>query len=349
MALSEVTASFLKRCNASSSFSPLRRVSSLQCRAYANDAQTATNPSEDLEHTSFAADEKPVENFNPVKRSRAFAQKLPSGGVKYRSPRYYRGPFNPSQPLPPSHPHSREFRAGPFSLPRLEQTYNDTFAPDLMTLFYQHLPPGYEAPTKGERLRRWTGDSPYFKNRPLRGPRGGLNLRLLRKPITFNNVPKLERVTVHTMQKQAIDDTGYLAVAGMALQAMTGVRAQSHVIKKSDASFGLRAGQYLSLTCNLYGEDMYHFLSKVIDVVMPKIKDYKGIKGSSGDSSGNLTFGFTKEQVALFPEIEFNYDSYPTKMIPGCHITIHTSATTDRDARMLLEAIGIPFYGKLVD
>jgi large subunit ribosomal protein L5 len=53
---------------------------------------------------------------------------------------------------------------------------------------------------------------------------------------------------------------------------------------------------------------MYHFLSKCVDVVMPKIKDWRGVKGSSGDSSGNLAFGFTPEEVAMFPEVEINYD-----------------------------------------
>ena len=54
---------------------------------------------------------------------------------------------------------------------------------------------------------------------------------------------------------------------------------------------------------------MYHFVSKVVDVVMPRIKDFRGMKGSSGDSSGNLAFGLKEEEVALFPEVEVNYDS----------------------------------------
>jgi len=103
------------------------------------------------------------------------------------------------------------------------------------------------------------------------------------------------------------------------------------------------------MTVDLKGEDMYHFLGKCVDVVLPKIKDWRGVKGSSGDSSGNISFGLTNEAVALFPEVEVNYDMYPPKLIPGCHVTIHTSATNDRDARLLLSSIGIPFYGKLVD
>lgn len=95
----------------------------------------------------------------------------------------------------------------------------------------------------------------------------------------------------------------------MVVQAITNVRATPHQIKKSSATFGIRAGQFLSVTAELKGEDMLHFLSKCVDVVMPRIKDWKGVKGSSGDSSGNIAFGFSAEEVALFPEIEVNYDA----------------------------------------
>lgn len=218
-----------------------------------------------------------------------------------------------------------------------------------MTLAYTHFPPGYRAPQKAARLRAWDGPSPYYKGRPLRGPRGADVLRLLRKPITFRNIPQLEKVTVHTMVSEAVGDSAHLHVAGMVVQAITNVRVTAHKTRKSVAGFGTRANQYLSVSAELKGEDMHHFLSKCIDVVMPRIKEWKGVKGSSGDSSGNLAFGLTKEDVAMFPEIEVNYDSYPPKMIPGCHVIVHTTATNDRDARLLLSSIGIPFYGKRIN
>lgn len=177
-----------------------------------------------------------------------------------------------------------------------------------MTMAYVHHPPGYRAPTKTARLREWVGDNPYFKNRPVRGPRGGDVLKLLRKPITFRNVPKLEKITVHSFVKGAIEDSSHLHVAGMVLQAITSVRATAHQTSKSVAGFGVRQGQWLSVTCELRGETMHHFLSKVVDVVLPKIKDWRGVKGSTGDSSGNLAFGFRPEETSLFPEIEVNYD-----------------------------------------
>jgi large subunit ribosomal protein L5 len=188
----------------------------------------------------------------------------------------------------------------------LEDHYHNTIAPDLLTLTYTHLPPGVERTKRDikQRLREWDDSSPYHKNRPLRGPRGGDTLRLLNKPRTFRNVPSLTGVTVHTMVKGALQDTGYLAVAGMAVQSITGVRTTVCYSKKSVAPFDLRAKRAIAVKAHLKGQLSYRFLANLIDVVMPRIKEYRGAKGTSGDSSGNITFGFTPEQVTLFPEIE---------------------------------------------
>lgn len=133
-------------------------------------------------------------------------------------------------------------------------------------------------------------------------------LQLLRRPITFRNIPKLEGITIHSMVSEAMSDSAHLHVAGMIMQAITNVRVTTHKAKRSVAQWGLREGKFVSMTAELKGEDMYHFLSKCIDMIMPRIKDWKGVKGSSGDSSGNITFGLNSEAVALFPEVEVNYD-----------------------------------------
>lgn len=181
-----------------------------------------------------------------------------------------------------------------------------------MTLCYQHNPPGFRPPAKGPRLRPWVGDNPYFAHRVLRGPRGGDVLRLLRKPITFRNLPMLERVTVHTFVKEAVrtKSSAPVHVAGMALQAITNARVTTHEAKHNVASWGLTKGRTVAATVNLKGEDMYHFINKLITVVMPRIKDWRGVRATTGDSSGNLSFGFEPEIVGAFPEIEVNYDSY---------------------------------------
>lgn len=203
---------------------------------------------------------------------------------------------------------------------------------------------------KGPRLRSWIGDNPYFANRQLRGPRGGDVLRLLRKPITFRNIPMVERITVHSYTKGVIKDgSADLHVAGMVLQELTGQRVAIHKSKHPEIGFGLRKGIPISATVELKGEPMYHFLDKLINIVMPKIKDWRGVRATTGDNSGNITFGFEPEVVNSFPEIETNYDAYPPKKVPGMHVTIHTTARADKDARLLLEAFGVPFYGKIVD
>ncbi|KAF9631320.1 putative 50s ribosomal subunit l7 protein [Lasiodiplodia theobromae] len=311
----------------------------------------AADSGADLEEaSSFAApppDGEIINTWDPIARQKQREKPLPSSRYKFRSPKHYRGPLHPHQPPPPSDPASRLFVPGPFTLPRLEQTYESTIKPDLMTLAYHHHPPGYSAPPKSQRLREWVGDSPYFKNRPLRGPRGGDTLRLLRQPITFRNVPKLEGVTVHTMVPKAVEDSAHLHVAGMVIQSITNVRTTAYKSRHAVSQWGLREGKFVAVKAELKGEDMYDFLGKTIDLVLPRIKEWKGAKGSSGDSSGNIAFGLPADAVAMYPEIEVNFDMYPPKMIPGCHIIVKTSATTDREARLLLNAIGIPFYGKL--
>jgi large subunit ribosomal protein L5 len=181
-----------------------------------------------------------------------------------------------------------------------------------MTLCYVHSPPGFKPPPKPERLRSWDDSSPYHKNRQLRGPRGGDVLRLLRKPITFNNIPKLDRITVHSYVKGALSDgSAYLHVAGMAVQAITNVRVDTHKSRSSVPNWGVAPDKrFVAVTADLYGEDMYHFFGKLVDVVLPRIKDWRGVKGTTGDSSGNLSFGLPPDVVGLFPEIEVNYDMY---------------------------------------
>ena len=236
---------------------------------------------------------------------------------QYRPPRYDRGPLHPHRVPHPSDPASREFVPGPFSMTRMEQTYHNVIAPDFMTLCYQHIPPGFRAPQKGPRLREWEGDNPYFENRQKRGPRGGDVLRLLRKPITFRNIPKIERVTVHAFcAESGRGNSQPLHVAGLLVQSLTGKRVQVHKARVSVSQWSLVRGKSVSVTADLKGEEMYHFLSKLITIVLPRIKDWRGVRATSGDSSGNLSFGLEPETVATFPEIETNYDAYPPKMIP---------------------------------
>jgi large subunit ribosomal protein L5 len=148
-----------------------------------------------------------------------------------------------------------------------------------MTLAYTHKPPGFMPPEKGPRLREWDGSSPYHKNRPKRGPRGADVLDLIEKDITWQNIPTIKEVTVHTMVREAINDSAYLHVAGIMLQAITGVRPVVHRAKQTVAQFGIKARKPVSLTCTLKGEAAWEFIDKCVNLVFPRIKDWPGVKG----------------------------------------------------------------------
>ena len=293
---------------------------------------------------------------------------------RFISPRYYRGPLHPHQPPPPSDPQSRLFYPGPFSLPRLQQTYTSTLAADLMTLSYQHVPFGTPKLPTPPRLRSWDDSSPYFKNRPLRAPRGMPRLGLLHKPITFNNVPQLSGITASILVRKATENSAWTHVAGMALQAITGSRARVNLARKAATAghrgnYSQKEGAPISVTVTMKGEDMWHFLSTMVSIVLPKIKDWKGITGKSGDRNGNLQIGLPPDIVGTWPEIAVNYDSYvfmkqrkkrhsmegvllttmhsyPPDKIPGLDIVLHTTARNDRDARLLLSSLGLPMDGR---
>lgn len=95
----------------------------------------------------------------------------------------------------------------------------------------------------------------------------------------------------------------------MVLQAITNVRAQVFEAKHTIANFNLRKGRSCAVGVELRGEDMWCFLAKVVEVVMPKIKEWNGVGGVSGDGSGDIGWGFGPEVVGSFPEVEVNYDA----------------------------------------
>ncbi|KJZ74191.1 hypothetical protein HIM_06422 [Hirsutella minnesotensis 3608] len=307
----------------------------------------------DLESTTAFTAPEPDQNirqaFDAARSPEKGAQKLPGNRYQYHPPKYYRGPLHPIQMPPSSDPTARDFVPGPLNFPRLKHTYDSTIAPDLMTLSYAHIPPG-SAPSESQKgtLRQWDDSSPYHKNRPSRGPRGGGSSRLgiLERKITWNNIPEIEAVTVNCFSPGASGNKEYLHVALAALQAITGRHPEVSTIKRGTAQWHTRAGDKAGARVTLRGPQAYEFVDKLVTLVLPKIKDWPGVKGSTGDDAGNLALGMEPSWMAYFPEIEFNYDMYPPKLMPGCHIFIHTTATSDRQARLLLQALGFPFYGK---
>ncbi|KFG78762.1 hypothetical protein MANI_005142 [Metarhizium anisopliae] len=299
--------------------------------------------------TSPAPDQKSIDAFNQAEKLSAKERRLPGNRYQYHPPKYYRGPLHPVQTPPASDPTARDFVPGPFNFPRLKHTYDSTIAPDLLTMTYQHTPPGTEqvVSQKGT-LRQWDGSSPYHKNRPSRGPRGGGSSRLgiLERNIDWNNIPEIEAVTINSYAPNAAQNKEYLHVARAVVQAISGDYPEVTTVKHHVIQWGVRKGDKAGAKVTLRGGAAYEFVDKLVTLVLPKIKDWPGIKASTGDDSGNLAFGMKPAWMAYFPEIEFNYDMYPPKLMPGCDIFIHTTGTSDRQGRLLMEALGFPFYGK---
>lgn len=230
---------------------------------------------------------------------------------QYHPPKYYRGPLHPVQTPPASDPTARDFVPGPFSFPRLKHTYESTIAPDLLAMTYQHTPPGtVPAVSQKGSLRQWDDSSPYHKNRPNRGPRGGGSSRLglLERKIDWNNIPDIEAVTINSYAPEAAQNKEYLHVARAVVQAISGAYPEVTTVKHHVIQWGVRKGDKAGAKVTLRGGAAYEFVDKLVTLVLPKIKDWPGIKASTGDDSGNLAFGMKPEWMAYFPEIEFNYD-----------------------------------------
>lgn len=230
---------------------------------------------------------------------------------QYHPPKYNRGPLHPVQSPPSSDPIARDFVPGPFSVPRLMHTYDSTIAPDLATLTYQHTPPGTKkSDAPKARLREWDDSSPYHKNRPLRGPRGGSSSRLglLERDLSWFEIPRIEAVTINMFTPKAVSDKEYLNAARAVLQAISGNFADTTTIKKHVVQWGLRKGANGGVKTTLRGAAALEFIDKLVTLVLPKIKDWPGLDASTGDRAGNIALGLKPDWMAYFPELETNYD-----------------------------------------
>ncbi|HWJ05084.1 MAG TPA: 50S ribosomal protein L5 [Steroidobacteraceae bacterium] len=150
-------------------------------------------------------------------------------------------------------------------------------------------------------------------------------------------VPRITKITVNMGVGEAVADKKAMDGAVSDLTALTG---QKPVVTKSRmaiASFKLRAGVPVGARVTLRGARMYEFLDRLINVAMPRIRDFRGVSARSFDGRGNYTFG-VKEQI-IFPEIAYDQ----VDAIRGMDITITTSARDDREGRALLESFNFPF------
>ena len=152
-----------------------------------------------------------------------------------------------------------------------------------------------------------------------------------------HQVPKLVKIVLNMGVGEASHNSKIAEAIEAQLTKIAGQKAVVTKAKKSIASYKLREGMPVGAMATLRGERMYDFLQKLICVVLPRIRDFRGISAKSFDGRGNYTLGL-KEQ-ALFPEI--SYDE--VDVVQGMNISIITTANTDEEGRALLSELGVPF------
>ena len=152
-------------------------------------------------------------------------------------------------------------------------------------------------------------------------------------------VPSLEKIVLNMGVGEATQDRKVMEHAVNDLTAIAGQKPVVTRAKKSVASFKLREGMSVGCKVTLRRKKMYDFIDRLINVALPRVRDFRGISSKSFDGKGNYSLGI-KEQI-VFPEI--NYDK--TDKIRGLDIIICTTATTDEEAKALLEGFNFPFMG----
>jgi large subunit ribosomal protein L5 len=166
-----------------------------------------------------------------------------------------------------------------------------------------------------------------------------INPALVRK-FKYKNVmqvPKLTKITVNMGLGEAIQNIKALDAAASDMALIAGQKPVITKASKSIASFKLRKGMPIGCMVTLRRERMYEFYQKLVTIVLPRVRDFKGISPKSFDGRGNYTLGL-KEQI-IFPEIEYD----KVDRVRGMNITITTTAETDEEAFELLKLMGMPF------
>lgn len=150
-------------------------------------------------------------------------------------------------------------------------------------------------------------------------------------------VPRLKKVVINMGVGQALTDKKHLTSAVADLESVAGQKVVTTKARKSVASFKIREGYPIGCKVTLRGERMYDFIERLINIAIPRERDFRGLNPKSFDGQGNYTFGI-KEQI-IFPEI--NYDNIDN--IRGMDVCINTSAKNKEDAKALLEVLEFPF------
>jgi large subunit ribosomal protein L5 len=162
----------------------------------------------------------------------------------------------------------------------------------------------------------------------------------LMKGLNLDNVmqvPVVEKVVVNIGMGEAMDNPKALEAAVSDVSAITGQKPVITKARKSIANFKLREGRAIGVKVTLRGERMWSFLDRLMNIVLPRVRDFRGVSRDAFDGRGNYTLGL-REQL-IFPEIEYD----KIDKVRGMEITIVTDAPSDDQAALLLEMLGMPF------
>lgn len=150
-------------------------------------------------------------------------------------------------------------------------------------------------------------------------------------------IPRIQKIVVNIGLGEAMDDPKALEAATTDLTTITGQKPVMTKARKSIAAFKLREGRIIGTKVTLRGERMWAFLDRLVNVALPRVRDFRGVSPDAFDGRGNYTLGL-RDQL-IFPEIEYD----KIDKLRGMEVTIVTSAQTDDQARALLQLLGMPF------
>ena len=150
-------------------------------------------------------------------------------------------------------------------------------------------------------------------------------------------IPKLEKIIVSMGVGEALQNKKLLDAAVVDLTTITEQKAVKTKARKSIANFKIRAGQEIGARVTLRGAMMYEFLDRLVNIALPRVKDFRGINQNAFDGHGNYSLGIT-EQI-IFPEIDFD----KIEKVSGLNVAIVTTARTDAEAKAFLSKFGMPF------
>lgn len=162
----------------------------------------------------------------------------------------------------------------------------------------------------------------------------------LSKEFDFKNVhrvPKLQKIVVNMGVGEAAANPKLLEQASEELALITGQKPSIRRARKSIANFKIRAGQAIGCMVTLRGEKMWEFFDRLVNVSLPRVRDFKGVSSKAFDGRGNYSLGI-REQI-IFPDVDYD----KVERITGINVTVCTTAANDAEGRALLSHLGMPF------